>query len=1206
MDLQTLKFTVNTDELTTAVTAVNALGQAFTKVNKPIKDTTQETDKASKSTKENTSVLQRQNDILKFMTEGYSKGQASVLAYAKASGALTDEINSLGETLTKQRTLMGTDPFDKSIGAMKVLRNEYTVLKEVNRLYNAESELTIGQMKELAREKLRLIEAGKIEGKTFSEIKGEVYSMGQVFERQAKLDNDLTASLKARDKAAIDSAKANAYLEKEMTRVNSALGENKDLTSGTNNAILRFQNALAMSGKTATEQVAALEVYRQKVLALQKVTGNRQVDYLSRALGPQITDIFTGLATGQSPMTVLLQQGGQLRDQFALAGVAGSQMGKMLVEASKSMVSSVKDVALAVGGLMGAAVVGVGNSITKASMSFLGFDKILDNYKRKVASLGSDSFSSIGTLVQLERSFAILAGTIGVGVIGGLVALGVAYKQVTEQERELGKAVTLTGGALGLSNQQAIDLSTAFGAAKGNIGAYVEAITEAAKAGNISSRSLQDVTSAAIALNKAAGVEVAATVKEFSKLGEKPLDASRELAKSTGLLSTEVLQSVRYLEQQGYRSEAAALATRAYADALKQAALDIQKDMGALEFVFKGIGNYASEMWDKILNVQRKGSLQVRLKEAQETLKASMAGEFTFGRVGRSQEESIAYNKEIVDSLERQIAAEKAKGDEKDKNSKRGDWELKNGTLLEKSLTNQQKYDLKAAEFQRDKNAGIISEIEYNQVLLGLKKQIFGEGALPNTMEKVSKEYAEQLKEAQNFAKNERTILKARFDAGIIDRGEFVSKDTALLNEGEKKQFEVIDKFAEKYKAAYEAQRAVLQAKTGANSQDVQNLDATFKDFNKTLESTKRQISDTVTTREAEALISFQKAAYDSTKAYKEYAKAQNDSAINKQLDIDLEKQLAGTYGATSERIKAVAAESKAQTANITKFMQDAAVAEKAYRSAVSEGQSPEIQDAALNAYLEARVNAENVIANARVRTAKAGEDAEAHYFDMSTKRLNAYGTAFENTFTGMADAIVTFVQTGKLSFSGLIDSMLVDLIRFELRQQSLNIYGSMGGVAGMWSAVTGGQYTPGSDKFVGPMPQVNQAMGGAWDNGIKAFAKGGAFTNSIVDSPTLFKFAKGTGMMGEAGPEAIMPLRRGADGSLGVASQGGGSNVEISIINNTNAQATTQETTDARGNRKVEVVIGDMNAAEVQRNGSSSQKAMKSTYGIQPALIRR
>lgn len=56
-------------------------------------------------------------------------------------------------------------------------------------------------------------------------------------------------------------------------------------------------------------------------------------------------------------------------------------------------------------------------------------------------------------------------------------------------------------------------------------------------------------------------------------------------------------------------------------------------------------------------------------------------------------------------------------------------------------------------------------------------------------------------------------------------------------------------------------------------------------------------------------------------------------------------------------------------------------------------------------------------------------------------------------------------------------------------------------------------------------------------------FANGGAFTNSIVNTPTLFRFANGgkLGEMGEAGPEAIMPLKRGPNGSLGVQMHGGG-----------------------------------------------------------------
>lgn len=65
----------------------------------------------------------------------------------------------------------------------------------------------------------------------------------------------------------------------------------------------------------------------------------------------------------------------------------------------------------------------------------------------------------------------------------------------------------------------------------------------------------------------------------------------------------------------------------------------------------------------------------------------------------------------------------------------------------------------------------------------------------------------------------------------------------------------------------------------------------------------------------------------------------------------------------------------------------------------------------------------------------------------------------------------------------------------------------------------------------------------GDWLSGAVANAKGGVYTsanlsaysNTIVDTPTYFAFAKGAGLMGEAGPEAIMPLTRAADGSLGV-----------------------------------------------------------------------
>ena len=67
---------------------------------------------------------------------------------------------------------------------------------------------------------------------------------------------------------------------------------------------------------------------------------------------------------------------------------------------------------------------------------------------------------------------------------------------------------------------------------------------------------------------------------------------------------------------------------------------------------------------------------------------------------------------------------------------------------------------------------------------------------------------------------------------------------------------------------------------------------------------------------------------------------------------------------------------------------------------------------------------------------------------------------------------------------------------------------------------------------------------GGSFSQGrVMPFAKGG-----VVSGPTNFPMRGGMGLMGEAGPEAIMPLTRGADGKLGVASAGGGQSVNVTM----------------------------------------------------------
>jgi phage-related minor tail protein len=231
---------------------------------------------------------------------------------------------------------------------------------------------------------------------------------------------------------------------------------------------------------------------------------------------------------------------------------------------------------------------------------------------------------------------------------------------------------------------------------------------------------------------------------------------------------------------------------------------------------------------------------------------------------------------------------------------------------------------------------------------------------------------------------------------------------------------------------------------------------------------------------------------------------------------------------------------------------------------------------------------------------------ADAIILQMS--REKTYTGLINQAFKGMEDAIVNFTKTGKLSFKSMIDSFIEGLLRYEIQQQQFLLFQGVGGASGLAkmliNAIGMGAGVPVTPELK-PGFDIRNAKGGVYDTGLQTFAKGGMFTNSVVSQPTLFKFAQGTGLMGEAGPEAIMPLKRDNNGNLGVRA-GSGNKVDVVVNNYSNQQATTKETTDSRGNRRIEVIVGDMVAGELNRVGSTTQQAMTASYGTAPLLARR
>jgi len=155
-------------------------------------------------------------------------------------------------------------------------------------------------------------------------------------------------------------------------------------------------------------------------------------------------------------------------------------------------------------------------------------------------------------------------------------------------------------------------------------------------------------------------------------------------------------------------------------------------------------------------------------------------------------------------------------------------------------------------------------------------------------------------------------------------------------------------------------------------------------------------------------------------------------------------------------------------------------------------------------------------------------------------------GTAFANSFQGLIDGSMTarealsgFFKDVASMFLEMATQIIAKQMTMIILQSILKALGAVAGAGNVGASATNFGGAPGVNFNPAAFSMPALAANGAYfSNGIAAFARGG-----IVGSPTLFQFANGgttqTGLMGEAGPEAIMPLSRGAGGKLGVNASG-------------------------------------------------------------------
>ena len=265
-----------------------------------------------------------------------------------------------------------------------------------------------------------------------------------------------------------------------------------------------------------------------------------------------------------------------------------------------------------------------------------------------------------------------------------------------------------------------------------------------------------------------------------------------------------------------------------------------------------------------------------------------------------------------------------------------------------------------------------------------------------------------------------------------------------------------------------------------------------------------------------------------------------------------------------------------------------------------------------------------------------------------ATNLAQQFETTMTSAFDSASDALADFVMTGKLDFADLANSIISDLARIAARQA---IGGIVGGLVGGLGNLFGGG-GGGLDSISG---------GGGW--GWLPSAHGNVFSapglsahsNTVVDEPTFFgydrhftAFASGAGLMGEAGPEAVMPLSRMSGGDLGVkvmwpddmmrrvvemdawkanvgasqemmqavarmnemraeraAAMAGAPKVNVTVINQAGAEVETSQQPNSDGGIDLEIMVTKAVARDMGRRSGATNKVLRNQFGASKRPIK-
>ncbi|EHC1874607.1 phage tail tape measure protein, partial [Escherichia coli] len=676
------------------------------------------------------------------------------------------------------------------------------------------------------------------------------------------------------------------------------------------------------------------------------------------------------------------------------------------------------------------------------------------------------------------------------GVIGGIAAavygLGKAWYDGQKEGEEFNRQLSLTGHYAGVTAGQLWTLSRAISGNGITQHAAAGALAQVVGSGAFRGNDIGMVARAAAQMERSVGQSVSDTINQFKRLKDDPVNAAKALDNELHFLTATQLEQIRVLGDQGRSSDAARIAMSALAEETGRRTADIDNNLNALGSTLQTLSDWWRQFWDAAMNIGREDSLDEQISALQEKIQRAKRFPWT------NASTTVEYDQQQLDALKErkrqqdlQDAKEQAERNYQEQQKRRN---AENAALNRMNET-------EAARHQRE--LARINAMQYAD-------QAVRDAAIQRENERYEKAIKKKtpatrndeatrllLQYSQQQAQVEGQIAAARQSAGIA---------TERMTEAHKQLLALQQRISDLAGKKLTADEKSMLAHKDELVQALTLLDAKQQELQK------------------------QTALNDLKKKSIQLASqlAEEERALRQQHDLDI-----ATTGMGDKQRQRYQSQFSLQQ----KYQQQREQLERDSKQKGTYG-TDEYRNAeqTLTDSLNRQLNENRRYWQEQELMQADWKKGAMRAFQSFTENAdNAAGTAeqlFNTAFSSMGNGLATFCTTGKLNFKSFTSSLLSDMAKIMAQMAMMQAVKGVGSALGLGSVL-------GSLSF--------NACGGVYQS-----ADLSRYSGTVVNRPTFFAFAKGAGVMGEAGPEAILPLRRGADGKLGVVAATSGAGMAM------------------------------------------------------------